>query len=113
MVAVMTDEQFAAWWSSLSSRLTPGTTVQHWSAAKGLKDGAFVVTSIESGCLRIEGPKKTRIYQRLIDSNDFRKVLDIWDDYCNGPLSRKSVTSMTLHSTYVLSIIRWLELNSK
>src|SRR5260370_6351094 len=104
----MTDEEFSGWWVALTAALEPGTTIGHWRADKGELPGSFVVTSIDPYAIRIEGPKHA-IYQRIIDRGDFRDILDVWDKYRLGQVLRTTIESMTKHSTYVISIIRWLE----
>lgn len=105
-------KRFSDWWALLSKTLVPGTTVQHWSADKGLIPGTFVVHEIEGGYVRVEGPED-KIYKRMIGAEDFRKVLNVWPDYCRQIVSRKTVDRKTIHSTYVIGIIRWLDINSK
>lgn len=108
----MSDEEFVDWWVLLRKHLEPHTKISHWSAAKGYLPGAFAASPTPySGqeCVQIEGPRRTHIYQRIIFPKQFRSVLDRWNDYCAGVISRKSIDAVTKHSTYVVSIIRWLE----
>ena len=105
----MTKEEFAGWWTALVAAIEPGVTaIPHWSAAKGELPGSFVITGIDDRSVRIEGPDHD-LYQRIIWHTDFRYVLANWKDYIEGRLLRKVITSQTKHSTYVISIIRWLE----
>lgn len=105
----MTDEEFGAWWIAISAALDPGTTIQHWSAAKGEIPGSFVVTGIDDTCVRIEGRQDDELYQRMIHRSDFRRVLDVWEPYCLRRVLRKQINSMTMHSTYVIGIIHWMD----
>jgi len=108
----MSDEEFRDWWALLNKHLQPNTPIRHWSAAKGYLAGSFEASPgpySSHACIRVEGPKRTHIYQRLIFGSDFRAVLRCWNDYRDGVISRRSMDALSTHSTYVLSIIRWLE----
>jgi hypothetical protein len=108
----MSDEEFVDWWILLRRHLEPHTQIRHWSAAKGYLPGSFEASPgpySSHECVQIEGPKLSHIYQRLIFTGDFRRVLDCWKDYRAGVIPRQSINAITKHSTYVLGIIRWLE----
>ena len=108
----MSDEEFADWWVLLRKHLEPRTAIRHWSAAKGSLSGLFEASPglyASHECVQIEGPHRTHIYQRLIFTGDFRAVLERWNDYRAGVISRRSIDAVTKHSTYVISIIHWLE----
>src|SRR5277367_5004681 len=108
----VSDEEFVDWWILLRKHLESGTQIDHWSAAKGYLSGSFEAFPgpyISHECVRTEGRQRTHIYQRLILPSDFRSVLDLWDDYRDGRIPRSRVDAATKHSTYVVSIIRWLE----
>jgi hypothetical protein len=108
----VSDEEFLDWWVLLRKHLASGREVGHWSAAKGYLSGSFEAFPgpyVAQECVRIEGRQRTHIYQRLIFPNDFRAVLGLWDDYRDGRIPRSRVDAATKHSTYVVSIVHWLE----
>jgi hypothetical protein len=114
--SIMTDEEFSDWWGLLKNNLEPRTPIRHWSAMKGYLSGSFDASPgpyISHECVQIEGPRQTHIYQRLIFAGDFRRVLDVWDDYRAGQIPRREIDRLTKHSTYVLPIIHWLEERAK
>ena len=53
--------------------------------------------------------------RRDIPRADFSRALGLWPDYYDGVLTRQEFDSRTstMHSTYIISIIHWLEENSK
>lgn len=111
----MTTEQFADWWLTLKNQLGPGKTIHHWSVTGRQESGSFLasVPPMYPECVVVEGPQRTHIYQRMIFTSDFRAVLNIWIDYRRGLIPRRRVDERTKHSTYVLSIIHWLEETTK
>jgi len=58
-------------------------------------------------CVVVE--PESGLYQRMIFSGEFRKVLAVWDAYCSREITRKTIAELTHHSTYLLPIIHWLE----
>jgi hypothetical protein len=135
----MTTEAFSNWWSSLSSRLGPGTEVFHWSADHQYQlDGSFVVASVESDGVWIDisnptlpargviqktvrritlkgvaaGPAREVLIKRVhfLPKRGFRAAFDNWRDYCNGTISRRTMDSKVAGgSTYIISIVRLME----
>lgn len=139
----MTEHQFAEWWSALELRLKPGTEVFHWSAHSQYQlSGSFRVVNFESDRVWIdiakaslpatktmrpisfEGlisgrripvgpPVHVPINQKhYVKRHLFFRPLELWGNYCKQIISRKSMADAG-GSTYVISIIRWMEKNSR
>ncbi len=134
----MTEEDFEEWWSSLSSTLKPGTEVFHWSAYSGYQlNGSFRIVRVEDDRVWVDIATPTlpasRIVQRRtlkgvpvgspheISINqihyglreNFLAALNLWGDYCDRTLTRETLDNRVSQSTYVISIIRWTEKNSR
>jgi hypothetical protein len=133
----MTKGEFAQWWSVLSSKLKPNTEIFHWSAHSQYHlKGSFRVVRVDSDRVWIEitKPQATKTVQRItlsgerlgapytvpvgsqwgdyLTKENFFIALRLWGDYCGRTISRKSMDADVGGSTYVISIIRWMEGNS-
>lgn len=105
----MSDDEFEDWWVLLKTHLKPHTPISNWSAAKGNLIGSFEASPspyVGEEYVKVEG---TDIYQRNISQGDFKAVLRCWNEYRAGVIPRLRINAVTKHSTYVISIIRWLE----
>jgi hypothetical protein len=139
----MTKAQFGEWWTALESTLKPGTEVFHWSAHSQYQlNGSFRILSFESDRVWIDiakpslpatktvrpisfdalvsgriipigPPVEVPINQKhYVSRHLFFRPLELWGDYCKQIISRKSMDAAG-GSTYVISIIRWMEKNSR
>src|SRR5258708_27303178 len=83
--------------------LKPGTRIPHWSADGNDRIGSFVVAKIDHDRIWIEEPK------RYIRWPDFYRVYAVWSNYRRRVIPRTKITELTGNSTYVISILNWLE----
>ena len=105
----MSDDEFKDWWALLKTHLKPHTQVSKWSAAKGYTTGPFEASPspyVGEEYVQVEGAD---IYRRNISQGDFKAVLLRWNEYRDRVIPRSRIEAITKHSTYVISIIHWLE----
>jgi hypothetical protein len=44
-----------------------------------------------------------------VKKESFLRALTLWSEYCGGTMSRKTLDTTVYDSTYVISMIRWME----
>jgi len=44
-----------------------------------------------------------------IPKQDFKMIYEIWEEYCGGVMARSKISEETHNSTYVISILHWLD----
>jgi hypothetical protein len=133
----MSEMEFVAWWAILSSKLKAGTIVRHWSAHGQYQPDSFRISKVNTDriwyTLGAAAPPATKRRQRITLGGDpvgpaylvpnkdayfvmkynFHEALNAWHDYCALIISRQSMDAKVDGSTYVISIIHWLEENGK
>jgi len=58
------------------------------------------------------GPWEPRVSEHYLKKESFKAAMRLWGDYCGGIISRKSLDANVDDSTYVISIICWMEKTS-
>ncbi len=97
-------------WTELQRRNPVGDTIRTWSAAKGLLNGSFKIESLSSSRIEVSSAGMNDP-PRPITRGDFEKVLAVWPDYKAGTLSRSRLILESQNSTYIVSLLHWLESN--
>jgi len=75
-----------------------------WSAA-GRATSTFGVSEVTRNGVTVKTAKGLRFVPR----KDFEMIYPMWPDYKNGKVQRHKL-SFCVNSTYVVSILHWLEL---
>jgi hypothetical protein len=94
---------FDQWWSTLPVRLPAGTSVTCWSRDGFDSGGGFVIGQVSPECIEIVHPP------RRIAKSDVRQMWEWWPDFKYGAKARSTLTRRSLNTTYILSILHWLE----
>ncbi len=97
-------ESFDQCWKELCSNLRPMPKMYSWSAA-GRATGSFGVSEVTQGGVTVKTSKGLRFVPR----KDFEMIFPFWPDYRNHKIQRHKL-SFCVNSTYVVSILHWLEL---
>ncbi len=132
----MGEKEFADWWATLSSKLKAGTVIPHWSAQGQYQPDGFRISNVDTDrvwySLGSSKPPATKTRQPLnedlepigpayqVPNNDihyvmkqnFWNALNVWREYCQGNIARERMDGIISgSSTYVISIIHWMETN--
>jgi hypothetical protein len=92
-------------WNAVCSKLVPIPKLYHWSAA-GRAKGSFRVSEVTKEGVTV---RTTKGSSRFVPARDFAAILLLWPDYRDGKIQRYKL-SFCVNSTYVVSILHWLEL---
>ena len=98
---------FAATWNALQARLTAGTTIPNWTAAKGLLGDAFTITAVAPDHVEVDTPGAQKV--QTVPAADFETVYNVWEPYCRSRVGRAEISDATRFSKYGISILHWLE----
>jgi hypothetical protein len=139
----MSSTEFSIWWDDLLAALKPGTEIPHWSAQGQYQEESFKVVKVESNGVWIDisrptlpSPNRPVIERhrltldelamgrpgQLIPTNRehylkrqlFLLTLAHWGEYCSLTISRKTMdVKIGGGSTYVISIVKWMQDHSK
>ena len=99
--------QLADIWIELKRRLTKNSEIKSWSVATGFLGDTFTVIGAKSGHVLIKSPFD--LNPQKIPDQDFITVLELWNDYVEGKLTRADIQTRTKFSKYIISILRSLE----
>jgi|SRR5215472_9341183 len=106
-----TDEdlgEFEEVWQRLQAQLISGQMIRAWSAASEYRlDATYQVQAVNPSSITVFGGKMTM--PATIPKSEFRKVWDIWRAYCAGTYRREHLRDITRFSTYIVSILKWIE----
>lgn len=71
-------------------------------------EGSFTIhdINIRRGEIWITDPNT------VITKSEFAKVFPLWGDYCKGVVPRVRLRDLTTRSTYIISIMHWLEISN-
>jgi hypothetical protein len=97
-------DRFNQCWSAIFDKLTP-RKLYTWSAA-GRAKGSFNIVAVSIEGITVATPRA----QRLVSRQDFEAVFGGWDEYRSGMLARHKLRDMSFNSTYILSVLHWLEI---
>lgn len=94
-------------WHELRLRLTRGMEVRNWSQDSGYTGKISRVEDLNYDEIVVTGDRTTS--RRRVARRDFKKVFDYWDLYKRGRISRAEVLEISRNSTYIFSLLHWLE----
>lgn len=94
---------FSSVWSILQSNLKGSTTIANWTADKGPWGESFEAEVLNSNSILISGAE---IAPRSVRRKDFEKVYASWERYACRELPRSKLPN-TVHSKYIISLLRW------
>ena len=102
-------QNFEDWWECLPNRIPAGTVINAWSQLKDDLPGEFTFKMLDNDWSQvvIENPS------RNIAKYDFKWVYGFWEEYCRGVLARSKINEGTVNSTYIISILHWLDKHPK
>ena len=50
---------------------------------------------------------------QAIHMSEFAEVFPLWGDYCLKVIPRRRIADVTMKSTYIISLMKWMETSSK
>lgn len=81
--------------------------IKPWSAAGRISRSAFFVSCWDVDSVTVTGGGIDG--ERRISKSDFADVFSAWPEYCAGTKQRSELRERSLNSTWVISILHWLE----
>jgi hypothetical protein len=99
--------QLADIWAELKRRLAKNSEIRSWSSATGFLGDTFTVVGPRSGHVVIKSPYD--LNPQNIPDQDFISVLEVWNDYVDGKLTRADIQARTKFSKFIISILHSLE----
>ena len=94
--------------NEICSRLTPMAKMRSWSAA-GRAKGEFEILEVTLDSVTVRTSNGPRKVPRV----SFEEIFRLWADYKTGIMLRNALTEISFNSTYVISILHWLELQAE
>lgn len=96
---------FSTVWSTLQTNLKGSTTIANWTADKGAWGESFEAEVLNSNSILVSGAE---IAPRPVRRKDFEKVYASWERYSRRELPRSKLPN-TVHSKYIISLLRWAQ----
>jgi hypothetical protein len=94
-------------WREIQTRLIVGTEIPNWAYDGGYTGKVTRIAQKYFDVIAVTGGRTVR--PRDIKRTDFQKVYGLWDRYKEGLTSRDEIQQISKNSTYIFSILRWLE----
>ena len=94
-------------WLLIQVALRSGDVIPVWSVAGQTRSAPFTIRLVEPTYLEVDPPAAQR--SQRIEKAEFQKVYRVWPDYCNRSVPRHELRDLTQYSTYIISILHWLE----
>jgi hypothetical protein len=95
-------------WSAIRAKLKPGQTIPNWTQLKGELGDTFRIVEVKADLIAVETPGTDAIQR--VPRKDFESISKIWKAYNAGTFPRGHMTPLTRYSKYIISIMRWCEL---
>jgi hypothetical protein len=95
-------------WPEIRAKLKPGQVIPDWTQLKGEPGDTFRIVEVKSDLIAVETPGTDAIQK--VPRKDFEALAAIWAGYKAGTVPRKRTTEDTRYSKYIISIMRWCEL---
>lgn len=96
-------------WREIQARLTEGAEIPNWSYDEGYTGNVTRIVEKYYDVIAVTGGRTVR--PRDVKRADFQKVFELWDRYKQGLTSRDDIQQISRNSTYIFSILRWLEVS--
>jgi hypothetical protein len=94
-------------WGDIRTRLAEGMEIRNWSYDHGYTGNLTRIERLNYDEVVVTGDRTTR--PRSVARADFQKVFEFWDRYKQGLSSRDDIQNVSRNSTYIISILHWLE----
>jgi hypothetical protein len=101
-------------WSDLTARLRSAMVseasfdIPNWSNDKGFTGNISRVEAVNYDEVVFIGERTTE--PRRVSRRDFKKIFeDYWERYKQGTVSREELVRASRNSTYIISVLHWLE----
>ena len=100
-------DEFETLWARLQGCLHAGTKVPYWGVRRGYSGRAFQVTCVDERSIAITGSGLS--IQRTISRKELQRIHARWRGYCDGSIQRQTLRPLSFNTSFILSILRWLE----
>ena len=96
-------DDFESVWNEMITALKPGTEIRHWNPYNGYLGECLTIVTSSPESIAVD-PPRVWDYQ-LISKNDFEKVWNVWGEYKDLHLERRTIRDLTDHHKYIISIL--------
>lgn len=97
-------------WTRIRAKLRSGQVIPNWTQLKGEIGDTFIVTEVTENAICVDAPGAATVQR--VPRADFEGVLKIWAGYKAGTVPRNRTAQVTRYSKYVISIVRWCEMQA-
>jgi len=94
-------------WSEIQTHLTKGAEIPNWGYEEGYTGNVTLIVGKYYDVIEVTGGRTVK--PRDVTRPDFKKVYEVWDRYKQGLTSREEIQQISRNTTYIFSILRWLE----
>ena len=107
----MRTDTFEDVWRQLQRELYPQTEVRNWTVLKGYLGDSMKIVAVRAETIEVDAPRARNLV--VVPKAHFKAVWEIWNLYTDGQVPRGELTEITFFSKYIISILRWLEMENK
>jgi hypothetical protein len=93
-------------WAKLQGKLFRSSSIPGWSAAGQARLKVVRILNVRDDYIEVETQSGNT---QRVPKTKFKEVYDVWGAYCGGQLKRSTFNPDNRVSTYVISILHWLE----
>src|SRR5437016_11126003 len=93
-------------WRDICANLRPMQIMFSWSAEERRARNSFGISKVAKEGITVSIGKATRFIPR----RDFENIFPFYAGYKNHKVERMQLRDITVNSPYVISVLRWLEL---
>jgi hypothetical protein len=94
-------------WESFREKVWPGFKFTTWSAFSGYLGNTFQIYKISDNSIIVQSPSAKNL--QIVPKKDFFNISIDWNEYKLGNIPRYEFRDRTRYSTYIISILHWLD----
>ena len=103
----MTDE-FDTLWNDLQTCLQPGDEIESWNTYHGYLGEDLTIKEVDPEFISVDPPRVWAT--QMLPEVGFEKIWRVWEDYTTLRLKRNEIGELTDSAKYIISILRWYEI---
>ena len=100
---------FEQTWRGITSTLKPGMEISNWTVLKGNTSGKIKIVSISEDSIFVDSLDKKSVQR--VKKEKMELIWNVWEDYKKGRIQRQQMQQNNFHSTYIISILQWWDMN--
>jgi len=96
-------------WKSIKSQLKIGDLIKNWTPLNGYFGNDVVIHNVNNDSITIQ--TKSAKYPQQLMKKEFKEIWEIWSSYISGKIKRSELRANRFHTTYIIDILHWYEVN--